>query len=141
MDGTPAGPLPSASPVAQPLFATSLGFRRFLAGFRVETEIQLLRLALQLGAGSPKHGSPVSSVSHAGLVPGEECPLHNAGTAGLGGTGGTGRGGGVVFSKKGSVDLQCLPVCVVFFLAISPEFLTSSILRHNKVKIKWHFKV
>ena len=120
-DGAPAGPLPSALPVAQPLFATSPGFRRFLAGFRVETEIQLLRLALQLGAGSPKHSSPVSSVSRAGLFLGKSVLCRTQALRAWG-DGGTGRGGGGVFSKRGGSAVFA-SLCCVSFLAISPEFL------------------
>lgn len=85
----PRRPFPPAWPAAQPLFATSPGFCRFLAGFWVGTEMQLLRLALHLGAGSPKPGAPVSRGSHEGWFLGKSvpCPARASWAWGAGGPG------------------------------------------------------
>lgn len=129
---SPASPLPPAWPAAQPLFATFPGFYRFLAGFRLETEMQLLRLALQLGAGSPKPGSPISSVSHEGLFLGKSDPcIVQASWAWGEGDRERGRGR---FRREG----LCGSAVFASLRDDRPGFLAPSILRHNKVKIKWH---
>ena len=137
---SPAGPLPPTWPAAQPLFAASPGFCRFLAGFWVETEMQLLRLALHLGAGSPTLGCPVSSVSHEGWFLGKRVACA-ARASWAWGEGGPGEGEGP-FSAGG----LCGPAVFASShctssLGIGPGLLTPSILRHNKVKIKWHRKI
>lgn len=129
---SPASPLPPAWPAAQPLFATSPGFYRFLAGFRMETEMQLLRLALQLGAGSPKPGSPVSSISHEGLFLGKSDPC-TVQASWVWGEGDRERGRGR-FQQEG----LCGSAVFASLRDDWPGFLAPSILRHNKVKIKWH---